>query len=442
MSARVDAPLSPLSALPEREGLAYRDDLTGLYNRRLLSELLRDGWADLLARHGTVALILFDLDLFKEVNDTWGHMAGDEALRAASEQLRRHLRDTDLLIRFGGDEFVAVLPGVGEAEAAGLVERARQALEGNRFRPSARAAPVDLPITFSHGVAMAPRDGASGEDILRLADARLYEEKRRRRVVLEPLRGEHRRAWWRVAVPAAILLAVGVALWLSVQPGAVPPDAPSGAVPDENLAASPAAAAHSPRDVEGLLRQIADLQAQVRSLDDALQAERSQDNRAQYEQQLRELGGTIAGLQAQLVVAPPTEASPPSPPATTGPPIAAAPPPPAPAEHRPSTVPPSTPAAAERVTEIRAPTLAAPLQLAYPRAARQLRRAATVELLLTVEADGTVSSAEPVGPRVGLGFDEAAQQAALRARFKPGSRDGVAQRMQTRLSVRFELSSR
>jgi TonB family protein len=181
----------------------------------------------------------------------------------------------------------------------------------------------------------------------------------------------------------------------------------------------------------------------VRTLNDALHAERSQDERAQYAERLAQLDGTIASLRARLAtVSPPVAAAPETPAGAHPTSLASRENPSTPAaESRP--IAPSPPAAAPpRAPQIRAPALASPLQLAYPRAARQLRREATVELLLTVEADGTVSSAQPVGPRVGLGFEEAAQQAALRARFTPGTRDGVAQSMQTRLSVRFELVSR
>jgi TonB family protein len=417
--------------MPGRQELAYRDDLTGLYNRRLLTELLTAGWPALVERYGTVALIVLDLDLFKEVNDTWGHMAGDEALRAAGEQLRRHMRESDLLVRYGGDEFVAILPGVGEAEADGLVERVSQALEQNRFRPGPRAPEVLLPIAFSHGVAVGPRDGASGEDVLRRADERLYETKREHR---ESRSHDSRYAiaWWRLALPAVLLLALGGAVWTTLRRNAGSEAAALSGMPADASASAPS---ESPANVDGLLNQIAQLQAEVKTLNDALHVERSQDDRSQYEEKLRQLNGTIAGLQAQLV-----------PPPTTASQLQPVIPPPAPSPAAPhSAAPPATTAAPPadppaRPAQIRPPVLAAPLVLSYPRVARQLRREATVELLLTVAADGSVLAAQPLGTRVGLGFEEAAQQAALRARFTPGSRDGVAERMQTRLTVRFELT--
>lgn len=439
MSVGADLPLSPAPAPRAPEGLAYRDDLTGLYNRRLLSEMLRDEWSALVERHGTVALILLDLDLFKKVNDTWGHMAGDEALRTAAEQLRRHLRESDLLIRYGGDEFVALLPGVGESEAAGLVERARQALADNRFRPDGRATVVALPIAFSHGVAVAPRDGASGEEVLRRADERLYVEKRRRRELQERSR-ERFAPWARVALPAILLVALGALLWRGLGTERVPADAPAAAALEEEVAGI-AAVAEAPADVDVLLRQIADLQGEVKTLNEALHAERSQDERAQYEEKLARLGGTITMLQSRLATSAPAPVAPSAPAPPTVSVSSASEPQPSTAETRPAPPAAAPPAAVPaRPPEIRVPVLATPLQLFYPRPARQLRREATVDLVLTVEADGRVSAAEPVGPRVGLGFEEAAQQAALRARFTPGTRDGVAQRMQTRLTVRFELT--
>jgi TonB family protein len=435
---RADSQASPPPTLQGRDGIAYRDDLTGLYNRRLLNELLGETWAVLLASHGTAAVIALDLDLFKEVNDTWGHLAGDEALRTAAEQLRRHLRDTDFLVRYGGDEFIAVLPGVDEAEAGALVERARLALQGNRFQPSLDSPPVDLPISFSHGVALAPRDGATGEEVLRKADERLYEDKRQRRQLQDAAGARRFTPWWPLAlVVAAVLAVVGLAWWV-LRPTPVAESAPA-AVQVETLANPPAMPAAV--NVDGLLRQIAELEAQVGTLNQALQAERSQDNRDQYERQLRDLGGTIADLQAQLVVASPgtplagpaaaAKADAGESAAATGV-VAAQPQAPAVGTRSPEpTV----------VAAIRAPLLATPLRLSYPYAARQMRREATIELLVTVEPDGAVSAAEPIGPRIGLGFEEAAQQAVRRARFQPGTRDGVAARMPTKLSVRFELDS-
>ena len=105
--------------------LAWRDDLTGAWNRRYLRRLLTEEWPKLAAEGGAVTLLALDLDGFKPVNDTYGHAAGDRVLRWAAEELRRAFRESDRLIRYGGDEFVVVLSGVDGSEARDLAERAR-----------------------------------------------------------------------------------------------------------------------------------------------------------------------------------------------------------------------------------------------------------------------------------------------------------------------------
>ena len=123
----------------EPTDLALRDDLTGAWNRRYLRQLLEEDWAEVVASQGTVTLLVLDLDFFKEINDTHGHLAGDLVLQRASQQLRASFRAEDRLIRYGGDEFVVALFGVGAEEARILAERARTALQEVRAprRPSA-----------------------------------------------------------------------------------------------------------------------------------------------------------------------------------------------------------------------------------------------------------------------------------------------------------------
>ncbi len=121
----------PLAGFPHAEPggeLAFRDPLTGLLNRRALNLLFAERWRPLLAAHGEITLLLFDLDLFKQINDAYGHLAGDQVLRRVAELMRETFRAEDLLVRFGGDEFVAVLPGAGAEAAPPLVTRLREAL--------------------------------------------------------------------------------------------------------------------------------------------------------------------------------------------------------------------------------------------------------------------------------------------------------------------------
>ena len=133
--------------------LAYKDELTGVGNRRFLTELFASRWDELRREHRTVSVIIADLDSFKAINDTYGHPTGDQALRATVALLREHFRDSDIIVRFGGDEFVIVLPGAGAQEATALAERARHAGADNRFVIESEGKTVEAPIEFSVGVA-------------------------------------------------------------------------------------------------------------------------------------------------------------------------------------------------------------------------------------------------------------------------------------------------
>src|SRR5262249_10151176 len=130
-----------------------------------------------------LALVLADLDDFKRVNDTWGHAVGDEALRTFAEILRSNVRDVDLPVRLGGEEFAVLLPDTDLNGATQLAERVRLALAGTTVeRDGARFA-----MTASFGVSCYPESAAS-DDLLSDADRRLYDAKRegKNRVVTSP----------------------------------------------------------------------------------------------------------------------------------------------------------------------------------------------------------------------------------------------------------------
>ena len=153
--------------------LADQDPLTGLANRRAFMREL-DTEVQRAVRYGhELALVIGDVDDFKLINDTFGHPAGDQALREVADTLRAGLRTSDAAFRLGGDEFALLLPETTREEAAAVVHRLDAA-----FRTTASEAWADLRI--SCGFATAPADGADGEALIRTADAALYAVKRSR----------------------------------------------------------------------------------------------------------------------------------------------------------------------------------------------------------------------------------------------------------------------
>ncbi|WP_157190017.1 tetratricopeptide repeat-containing diguanylate cyclase [Novosphingobium sp. Rr 2-17] len=148
------------------EALATIDGLTGLPNRRDASEHGMDVLARAADTWQPVSLALIDVDHFKKINDEGGHAAGDDALRALGFVLRAKVRDTDILGRWGGEEFVIVLPGLKAGEAVDVIERIRAA-----------AASLDQPLLFSAGIAAAAPGERNLDAIVARADTALYQAK-------------------------------------------------------------------------------------------------------------------------------------------------------------------------------------------------------------------------------------------------------------------------
>ncbi len=158
----------------KNEHEAHHDALTGLANRTLLARRMEQAVAKARKKDEPLALLIVDLDRFKEVNDSLGHHSGDLLLRQVANRLSWAVRDTDLVARLGGDEFAVLLPGVGSAENASMV--AEKIL-------TALAMPVtleglELEIAASVGVALCPADSGDGHELLRHADIAMYAAKR------------------------------------------------------------------------------------------------------------------------------------------------------------------------------------------------------------------------------------------------------------------------
>jgi diguanylate cyclase (GGDEF)-like protein/PAS domain S-box-containing protein len=149
------------------------DALTGLYNRRYLEDTLGQELVS-AKRHGyQVSVIMSDVDHFKAVNDRYGHLAGDEVLRVFGALLKRHARGSDVYCRYGGEEFLLVLPQMTQDSAVERAEQLRKALVAGPIPSGAFA----IEVTASFGVATYPGDGRTGDELIAAADHALYAAK-------------------------------------------------------------------------------------------------------------------------------------------------------------------------------------------------------------------------------------------------------------------------
>jgi two-component system, cell cycle response regulator len=169
--------LRTLGRLRQVEHLAYLDDLTHLYNTRFLDMALDRE----IQKGNPFSLLFLDLDLFKAVNDQHGHLLGSKLLVEVGRVLRSCVRDEDVLVRYGGDEFVAILVGSDSGSGLKIAERIRRAIEDHRFLSRENAS---VRITASIGLACFPEHARTKPEMLDLADRAMYRGKQSTRNVV------------------------------------------------------------------------------------------------------------------------------------------------------------------------------------------------------------------------------------------------------------------
>jgi diguanylate cyclase (GGDEF)-like protein len=155
------------------EMLAITDDLTGLYNRRQAMHRLEEDWAASHQLRRAISVVLIDIDHFKQINDLHGHAIGDFVLRRLADVLRGCLRATDIIARFGGEEFLIILPNQTQQEAEVCAQRCLHAVEKHPFDTEE----LKLRVTISAGIACRRSEMQQCSDLLAEADQALYAAK-------------------------------------------------------------------------------------------------------------------------------------------------------------------------------------------------------------------------------------------------------------------------
>jgi diguanylate cyclase (GGDEF)-like protein len=151
--------------------LSNTDHLTGLFNRRYLMDALEKEVQRSCRKGGNLSLILLDIDHFKQVNDTYGHLQGDVVLQKVALQMQKELRNYDIAARYGGEEFIAVLPDASQQEASFVADRVRKSIQAVKFS----GALSQLSLTVSLGVAFFAEETCGTVDsFIKMADDALY----------------------------------------------------------------------------------------------------------------------------------------------------------------------------------------------------------------------------------------------------------------------------
>ncbi|MDO5448250.1 MAG: GGDEF domain-containing protein [Clostridia bacterium] len=158
--------------LAQMEELSVKDPLTGAYNRRFLIRYLESSIATCRADNRSIAIVMFDIDKFKRINDDYGHLVGDEVIKAVADILKKSCRDYDIVSRYGGEEFILVMPGATENTAISRANEIREKFGAMKVAPE-----IDRPVTISGGVAELSVSIKTTEDFIKVADDNLYVAK-------------------------------------------------------------------------------------------------------------------------------------------------------------------------------------------------------------------------------------------------------------------------
>jgi diguanylate cyclase (GGDEF)-like protein len=159
------------------ENLAQTDALTGLYNLRMFNEVWQREHSSAERERGVYALLMIDMDKLKDINDSFGHEAGNSAITLVAQCLQRSIRGTDYAARFGGDEFAVLLPGASSDVADAVVKRVRH----NVFKTTLDLRSRMIRCSVSIGVVNYPKDARDMRELLSMADRKMYRDKELRR---------------------------------------------------------------------------------------------------------------------------------------------------------------------------------------------------------------------------------------------------------------------
>lgn len=178
-------------ALAKIKRVSETDELTGVYNMRAFTAILKRSLQQSIRHTHPLSIIMVDADDLKSINDSFGHDAGDKLLKHLISKFADELRQSDVLARYGGDEFTILLPETGLSGATEVAERMRKSVELSRFDVRGKA---DLATTISIGIASFPEHGSNGDLIFEKADKALYRAKRegRNRIAIYELEKDAR----------------------------------------------------------------------------------------------------------------------------------------------------------------------------------------------------------------------------------------------------------